>query len=249
MRDLMTAYAFQGQVALLQDEVEAAEQWLEMAGEQEVRGPMIFFEDPPVTRAWLLLAQGDQGSVARGQTLLTQLLLHVEAMHNTRKLIKVLALQALAYHLQGRLTEALEMLERALVLGRPAGFLRTFADLPKLSTLLQELRKRRKASQAPDSKLDAYLQRILVAMSPPASQAVSLEELMRQEGIEPLTERELQILRLLDKDLTNKEIARELVVTSGTVKVHTTNVYRKLSVNNRHAAVTLSKALGLLAAT
>jgi len=78
---------------------------------------------------------------------------------------------------------------------------------------------------------------------------VSLEELMRQEGLASLTERELQILRLLDRDLTNKEIARELVVTSGTVKVHTTNVYRKLNVNNRHAAVTLSKALGLLAAS
>jgi LuxR family transcriptional regulator, maltose regulon positive regulatory protein len=62
-----------------------------------------------------------------------------------------------------------------------------------------------------------------------------------------LTERELHILRMLDKDLTNKQIARELVVTPGTVKVHTTNVYRKLSVNNRRAAVTLSKALGLLA--
>ena len=70
---------------------------------------------------------------------------------------------------------------------------------------------------------------------------------MRQEGVEPLTDRELQILRLLDKDLTNKEIARKLVVTPGTVKVHTNNVYRKLSVNNRRAAVNLSKALGLLA--
>ena len=70
---------------------------------------------------------------------------------------------------------------------------------------------------------------------------------MQQEGLEPLTERELHILRLLDKGHTNKEIARELVVTTGTVKVHTKNIYRKLSVNNRQAAVTLSKALGLLA--
>ena len=61
-----------------------------------------------------------------------------------------------------------------------------------------------------------------------------------------MTERELQILRLLDKDLTNKEIARELVVTTGTDKVHTNNVYRKLRVNNRRAAVTVSKTLGLL---
>jgi len=209
---------------------------------------MMFLEDPPITAARLLLAKGDEASVARGQALLDDLLQHVEAIHSTRKTIKVLALQAWAYDLQGRLTEALEVLERALALARPGGFMRTFADLPPLARVLQELRKRRKARQEVDSKLDAYLQGTLAAMSPLAAQAVSKEELMRQEGIEPLTERELQILHLLDKDLTNKQIAHELVVTPGTVKVHTTNVYRKLSVNNRRAAVTLSKALGLLAA-
>ncbi len=70
-----------------------------------------------------------------------------------------------------------------------------------------------------------------------------------KEGLEPLTRRELQILHLLDTDLTNKEIARELVVTTETVKLHTKHVYRKLSVNNRRAAVTLARALGLLAAS
>jgi len=249
MRELMAAFAFRGRLALLQNEVEEADQWLELAGEQDVRGPMFFLEDPPMTKVRLLLAKGDEVSVARGQVLLTQLLQHVEAIHNTRKTIQVLALQVWTYDLQGRVPEALAVLERMLVLARPGGFLRTFADLPPLATLLQELRKRRKASYEADSKLDAYLQRILVAMNPQAAQAVSLEELLRQEGLEPLTERELQILRLLDRDLTNKEIARELVVTSGTVKAHTANVYRKLSVNNRHAAVTLSKALGLLAAS
>ena len=205
-------------------------------------------EEPPITKARLLLAKGDEASVEQGQALLTQLLQYVEAIHSARKTIQVLALQTWAYDLQGRLTEALDVLERALALARPAGFIRTFADLPPLAKVLQELRKRRKAHQTVDNNLDAYLQRILAAMNPIASQAVSTEELMRQEGLEPLTDRELQILRLLDKDLTNKEIARELVVTPGTVKVHTNNVYRKLSVNNRRAAVALSKALGLVGA-
>ncbi|TMC98365.1 MAG: hypothetical protein E6J11_09105, partial [Chloroflexi bacterium] len=250
MRDLMLAYAYQGLLALLQDEVEEAEQWVEMAGEQEVHGPpMMSFEDPPLTKAWMLLAKGDEQSVAHGQALLADLLQEVASVHDTRKTIQVLALQALASNLQGRMPEALAVLERALVLARPGGFLRTFADVPPLIKVLQELRKRRKTHLTVDNKLDTYLQLILVAMSPPASQAVSKEKLLQQEGIEPLTERELHILRLLDKDLTNKEIARELVVTPGTVKVHTTNVYRKLSVNNRRAAVTLAKALGLLAAS
>ncbi|MBV8854220.1 MAG: hypothetical protein JOY91_12500 [Sinobacteraceae bacterium] len=209
---------------------------------------MEFLEDPPVTRARMLLSRGDRVSVAQGQALLDELMEHVQAVHNTYKAIKVLALQAWAYELQGRLAEALDVLERALALARPRGFLRTFADLPALARPLQEFRKRRKARQAIDPQLDAYLQRILAAMNPTPAQAGSTEELMRREGLEPLTGRELHILGLLDKDLTNKEITRELVVTSGTVKVHTNNLYRKLSVNNRYAAVSLGRALGLLAA-
>jgi LuxR family maltose regulon positive regulatory protein len=248
MHELRKAYAFCGQLALLQDEVEQASPWLELAGEQEVQGPMWFLEDPPITTAWMLLARGDESSVARGQALLTHLLQYVQTMHSTRKTINVLALQAWAYDLQGREIEALEVLGRALALARPGGLIRTFADLLPLANVLQELRTPRKTPQAGDKTLDAYLQRILAAMSHTAAHAESTAELLRQEGLEPLTDRELHILHLLDKDFTNKEIARELVVTTGTVKVHTSNVYRKLRVNNRRAAVTLAKALGLLEA-
>jgi LuxR family maltose regulon positive regulatory protein len=245
--ELMMAYASQGRLALLQGEVESAEQWIEMAGDQAVQGPMIFFEDAPITRAWMLLAKDDEASVVQGQALLTQLLQHTETIHCRRKTIQILALQALACDQQGQMREALERLELALVLGRQGGFIRTFADLPPLAKLLQELRKSRKAHQEVDSKLDTYLRDMLVAMRSMGVQTIVHEELMRQEGLEALTSRELQILGLLDKGCTNKEIARELVVTPGTVKVHTHSIYRKLSVSNRRTAVTLSKALGLLA--
>jgi len=246
--ELMVAYAFCGRLALLQNEVEQASQWLEMAGEQEVRGPMFFLEDPPVTKVHFLLTKGDQASVAQGQVLLTPLLQLVEAMHNTRKMIQVLALQAWAYDLQGHQTEALEMLERALNLARPGGFMRTFADLAPLAPLLNALLRHRKAGHEVDKHLDAYLQGILAAMDQVSVQAESREDLLAKEGLEPLTRRELQILQWLDSDLTNKEIAGELVVTTETVKLHTKHVYRKLRVNNRRAAVTLGKALGLLEA-
>jgi LuxR family maltose regulon positive regulatory protein len=249
IRELMVAFAFCGRLALLQNEVEEASQWLEMAGKQEVRGPMFFLEDPPLTKVRLLLAKGDEVSIAEGQVLLTQLLQLVEAIHNTHKTIQVLALQAWAYDLQGREAEALDVLERALTLARPGGFIRTFADLAPLARLLHELRKNRKALHAVDKHLDAYLQGILTAMDQVSTQPGSKEDLLVREGLEPLTRRELQILNWLDTDLTNKEIARELVVTTETVKLHTKHVYRKLSVNNRRAAVTLGKALGLLAAS
>jgi LuxR family maltose regulon positive regulatory protein len=245
---LMPIYAFQGQLALLRDDVESAERWVEMAGEQWALSPLVSFAIPPITKAHLLLTRGDEPGVEQGQEILAMLLQPGSSMRSTRKMIQALALQAIAYDLQGRVTEALDTLERAIELARPGGFIRAFADLPPLVKLLQELRKRRKACQATDNRLDTYLQRLLVAMNPTALQAVSTQELMRQKGLEPLTNRELQILRLLSKDLTNKEIARELVVTSGTIKAHTNSIYRKLSVKNRRSAVTLCKSLDLLAA-
>ena len=155
-------------------------------------------------------------------------------------------MQAWAYDLQGQRSEALAVLEQALELAHPSGFIRTFADLPELAAVLGELRKRHKARRTVDGRLGAYLQRILTAMTPTSAHSLSREELMQREGLDPLTEQEMTILHLLDRELTNKEIARELVVTPGTVKVHTNNLYRKLSVDNRRAAVTLAKALGLL---
>jgi LuxR family maltose regulon positive regulatory protein len=186
LRDLLTASAFCGRLALLQDEVEEASQWLGMAGEQDVLvGPMTSFEIPALTRIWLLLAKGDDANVAAGQALLSHLLQYVEAIHSTRKTIQVLALQARAYDLQGRETEALAALERALVLARPGGFIRTFADFSQLFNVLQELRKRTRNQQAVDKKLEAYLKRILMAMNPLAAHAMLREELLRQEGLEP----------------------------------------------------------------
>ena len=129
------------------------------------------------------------------------------------------------------------------------GFIRTFADLAPLAKLLNALRKNRKTHQTVDKTLDAYLQYILVAMDQLPTQVSTKDDLLVREGLEPLTRRELQILHWLDTDLTNKEIARELVVTTETVKLHTKHVYRKLSVNNRRAAVTLARSLGLLAAS
>ena len=248
MRQLAIAKALCGQLALLQGDVEQASQWLELVGEQEMLGPMMLLESPPITKAWMLLAKSDEVSVEHGQVLLAHLLQHVETMHNTSKTIQVLALQTWAYDLQGRKSEALEVLERALALAHPGGFIRTFADLPMLVNVLQKLRARRKARKEVDRKFDTYLQHLLVAMSSRAASSMPREALLRQVGLEPLTKRELQILYLLDKGLTNKEIARELMLTTGTVKVHTSNVYRKLSVNNRRAAVTLAKALGYMPA-
>ena len=249
IRELMTAYAFSGRLALLQDEVEQAGQWLELAGEQEVLGPMMFLEDPPITMAWMLLAKGDEVSVAHGQALLTHscsmskpCTIHARRSRywpckRGRTICKVVRPR------RSRCWNA------RLPWRVPVG---SSAPLPiyhRWSTCFTSCASAARHDRRSTAKLDTYLQDLLAAMSSRVVQPVSTEALLRQEGLEPLTDRELQILRLLDKDLTNKEIARELVLTTGTVKVHTSNVYRKLSVNNRRAAVSLAKALGFLGAS
>jgi hypothetical protein len=121
IEELKATYAYCAQLALLQDEVEQASEWCELAGEQEVLCPMRFLGDPSITKAYLLLAQGDETHVAHGQVFLDALLQNAEAIHNTRKTLQVLVLQAWAYELQGRLDEALDVLEKALALGRLGG--------------------------------------------------------------------------------------------------------------------------------
>jgi hypothetical protein len=145
---------------------------------------MTSLEVPAITRVWMLLAKGGEANVARGYVLLTRLLHYARAIHSTRKTIQVLALQAWASALQGRESEALVALESALVLARPGAFIRTFADLPALFTLLQKLRTRRRKQQTVD-QMDAYLKRVLIVMNPVAGRAVLREELLRQEGLEP----------------------------------------------------------------
>src|SRR5579884_1478708 len=243
MRELVTVYAFQAQLALLQEDVESAEIWSVMARDQSVPGSILFFD---CTEAHLLLARGDEPGAVQAQALLSQRLQHAESSHNRRMTIKVLAMQAWAYRIQGHETEALKALKRALTLAHSGRFIRTFADLPSLVRMLPELRKPRKAQQMIDAPLAAYLQQIRMAFKSESSRPVSEEVRLQQEGPELLTNRERQILGLLNRNLTNKEIARELVVTPGTVKVHTNSIYRKLSVNNRRSAIMLARSLGIL---
>jgi len=96
-----------------------------------------------------------------------------------------------------------------------------------------------------------HLRRLLAAVdrtgpSTPVSQGLAEP---RQGLVEPLSRRELEVLRLLGSDLDGPEIARELVVSLNTVRTHTKNIYAKLGVNNRRAAVRRAQELDLLAGT
>jgi LuxR family maltose regulon positive regulatory protein len=194
-----------------------------------------------VTFARVLFARSAQdradGPVRQAVELLERLLQAAEEGSRTGSVIQVLAVLALAHRVSGDIPAALARLERALTLAEPEGYLRLFVDEgPSMAALLEDARKH---GIAP-----TYIREILAAFGRPEERTP-----IKQELIEPLSERELDVLRLLDTDLDGPEIARQLVVSLHTVRSHTKNIYAKLGVNNRRAAVGRAVELDLLSRT
>jgi LuxR family maltose regulon positive regulatory protein len=164
---------------------------------------------------------------------LERLLRAAEQGRRTGSVIEILVLQALTHQARGDIPAALASLRRALTLAEPEGYVRIFADEgPPMASLLRAAAKLRIAP--------SYVRRLLAAVnktgdSTPVSQGL----------IEPLSERELDVLRLLGTDLGGPDIARELIVSLNTVRTHTKNIYAKLGVNNRRAAVRRARELDL----
>ena len=158
--------------------------------------------------------------------------------------IDVLALQALAYQAMDDQPRAIEKLRQSLALAAPGKFIRNYLDLgPKMRALLVQLYKQTKKPAGTDDL--RYLAQILAAFPP-----VKAED--QESGspasmlVDPLTKRELEVLRLLTTDLSTKEIAEELNITWATSRTHIKNIYAKLEVNSRYGAVNYAQEFGLI---
>jgi LuxR family maltose regulon positive regulatory protein len=191
-----------------------------------------------VTLARVLLARYQSDRVDRSLDeaigLLHRLLEAAEAGERTGSLIEILVVQALAHHAQGDILAALVPLLRALTLAEPEGYVRTFVDEgPPMVALLHAAAKR---GIAP-----TYVRRLLAALGKAEDRAP-----VKQVLSEPLSERERDVLRLLGTDLSGPDIASELMVSLNTLRTHTKNIYDKLGVNTRRAAVRRAEELSLL---
>jgi LuxR family maltose regulon positive regulatory protein len=164
-------------------------------------------------------------------TLLERLLRAAGDGARTGSVIEILVLQAIGYHMQDNIAAALVPLERAMMLAEPEGYARIFVDEgPAMAALLQAAAKRRIAPQ--------HARQILAALGKAENRTPVTTALM-----EPLSGRELDVLRLLGTELDGPEIARQLVVSLSTLRTHTRNIYSKLGVNNRRAAVRRAEEL------
>jgi len=160
------------------------------------------------------------------------------------KAIEVLILQALSCQARGDMGQAITTLEKALTLAEPEGFVRIFVDEgPPMARLFYEALTR---GIAPD-----YIRRLLAAfpVAEPEQAVPSETQASCSELVEPLSEREVEVLALLAEGLTNAEIASRLFLALNTVKAHSRNIYGKLGVHSRTQAVARARALGLLSST
>jgi LuxR family maltose regulon positive regulatory protein len=203
------------------------------------------FEHITLARVLLYRSKSDRAdrSILEAMGLLERLLQAAEEGERTGRVIEILVLQALAHHVQGDIPAALVPLERALALAEPEGYVRVFVDEGRpMAQLLSEAAAHR---IMPD-----YTARLLAVFE--AEEQKSEDEshlppaLPTQSLIEPLSQRELEVLRLIAQGLSNREIGERLFLALITVKGHNRNIFRKLQVRRRTEAVARARELGLL---
>jgi LuxR family maltose regulon positive regulatory protein len=155
---------------------------------------------------------------------------------------RLLVLDALALYAQKKTESAITTFKRALVLAEPENYVRSFLDLGKPMEELLSWSLEGKALDEPRQR--AYVSELLSKFD--ANVLVKIKQPIDGGVIEPLTERELEVLRLISKGLSNREISQRLSLALSTVKGHTRIIFDKLQVQRRTEAVARARELGLL---
>lgn len=228
--------ATRARILIAQGRLEEAARWQRDAG-LAAGDPLSYLREyEHITLARLLLAREERAGAkgdAQAVPLLRRLLAAAEPGGRNGSVIELSVLLALASRHTGT-DEALQHLGRALALAAPEGHVRVFVDEgAPMEALLKAAVKRHVGSD--------YAGRLLAAFGPAQPRPA-----MHPDLIEALSERELDVLRLLATDLSGPEIARELAVSENTMRTHTKNIYEKLGVNSRRAAVSRAEELKLL---
>ena len=200
------------------------------------------FDHITLTRVLLARYQSDRAdrSILEAMGLLVRLRKAAEESRRMGSVIEILVLQALAYHAQGDLPAALLPLKHALALAEPEGYVRMFLD--EGSSMLQLLSEASAREIMPD-----YTNKLLAAFEAEKRKSEGKSPLPpTQPLIEPLSQRELEILQLIAQGLSNRQIGERLFLALDTVKGHNRIIFDKLQVQRRTEAVARAHELGLL---
>jgi LuxR family transcriptional regulator, maltose regulon positive regulatory protein len=240
------------QVLLAQGTLDQAARWMhEQAIAHNAMEPQALYirELHDLTRARVAIALGQPEAAL---ALLAPLLEQAVAGQRHGRVIAILALQAVALAQHGATEAALTATQRALVLAAPEGYVRAFIDVgPTMRLLLAQLRDQLVA-EGSTPELSSYAAQLLAAFPhhPHAARAADTSDAAQPKAaaamIEPLSNREREVLRFLVTGQSNQAIANALVITVGTLKVHLKNIYSKLGVHSRTEAVYRARQLALL---
>ncbi len=232
--NLRPVEAMQARIHIKQNHLNKAQAWAHQSGLSLQDNPIFLNEFGHLTLARIVLAenQNDQHFQTMLQ-MLESLLKQAESQNRLRSRIDILITQALAFSAKDS-TKAVAALEQVLTLAEPEGYLRLFVDEGKpMAELLSKFKS---------SKLQQYANRILAALTP----SIHPSSFSIQPLIDPLSERELEVLHLIAQGLSNQEITQKLVVALSTVKGHNLRIFAKLQAKSRTEAVARARELGLL---
>lgn len=210
----------------------------------DVGAMAIWLEIPAITQCRVLLAEGSDASLQEAEEKLQVYWTRNQAHHNTLQTIGILVLLTIVRHRQGQLEASLDVLEQAIALAEPGGVMRPFVEAgPSMAALLEQLQPQKNAVSF-IAKLRAALADDASVVPEPTDRPIATQE-STQPLIDPLTNRELDVLELLAKRLQNKEIADNLCIAPSTVKAHLRSIYQKLDVDSRQKAVVRATTLGI----
>jgi ATP/maltotriose-dependent transcriptional regulator MalT len=232
--------AVQAQVELARGNLAEALRWADASGLSTADDDLSYLHEREyLTLARVRIAQGREDPAGPflqdALHLLHRLLQDAEAKARMGSALEMLVLRSLAFHAQNDRTQALSTLERALLLAGPEGYVHLFAD--EGAPMLALLRLAHARGMTPE-----YVTTLLAATDEHSEARV----LRSPSLVEPLTEREGEVLQLLAAGASNREIARRLVLSLGTVKKHVSNICGKLDVQSRTQAIARARALHLL---
>jgi LuxR family maltose regulon positive regulatory protein len=234
--------AWKARIWLAEGNVEAASRWAHERALEASDDPPYLREEEYIVLTRILIAQG---RTADALELSERVMGKAVASGRNATTIQVLLIQALAYYVQGDMNQALIALERALALAEPEGAIRLFLDEGEpMAELLEAFSKQ--PSDTGREFLDSVLHGFHASQIPAESTQIDDRIVKDSDLVEPLSQRELEVLRLLAAGLSYREIAEELYVSINTVKAHAKNIYSKLGVHGRMQAAQRARELTLI---